>query len=262
MNHWMRVLLVGVLMTPALTFAQTSFPRCTDTRTVVWPSGGNGCRESLPEEPPPRPGDSFAISAPASEGMDSPSEAPPVWLDFDPALVPTFDGTVEVGLDLRTVPSAIDSASSQRLPPLTLLEYALKSEDFSGDLHFDVISAKLSQTIYGTRLMVEHRRSDDAAWSVVKGPGGGLLVSSAVFWTADTNYWPNTVMLKFERRTDQLVLRINDREVVAFPLFMRDATPYRLRRGLFGRDLISTEDRVILDWFRPVFYLASGSTDR
>jgi hypothetical protein len=267
MNSLMRVLLAGVLMAPALSLAQTSFPRCSDPRadaidprTVFWPSGGNGCRETLPEPPPPQPGD--AIAEIDEFGPQAPSEVPPIWLDFDPTLVPTFDGTVMVGLDMRSVPSALEGVDGGRTPPLTVLEYALDSLDFSGKRHFDVISAKVVQTGFGTRLLVEHRRSEDTAWTAVKDSEDSEFISSATYWTNASHYLQDTLMLRFERRADVIVLHVNEAEVSRLPLYMRDATPYRLRRGLFGRDVISADDRVNLYWFKPEFYFAPGTTNR
>lgn len=261
----MRVVLVGVLMTPALAFAQTSFPRCTDRtpandegNTVTWPHGGNGCRETLPEPPPP--GIDSVVDTDQVKSV-TPEDVPPIWLDFDPKQVPGFDGTIDVGLDIRALPSVFVTDSDRAERPLVLLEYALQSPSTDRVATYDVISLQPIYDANELRLVVEHRRSSGQIWSGLNLDAPSTLVNQHVISFQQPFYWDSTARVLITRVADDLLqMTFSDAQTMLFPLAFPSMQPVRVRRGMFGRPSIRSDDTLNTYWFQPHFPFLGGQS--
>jgi hypothetical protein len=253
-----RALCWLVLLAPALASAQTSFPRCSNTRIEsIVIRGGNGCREDLPEPPPPAPvpqppPPTGEVSLEAGEA----ALAPPIWLDFDPRLVPGWNERLMVGVDLRKLPSIYSAKETPGEEDVyTFLEVAFRA-GVGGPSDYDVLRFRADNgSGYGqVGIAIEHWMRYGSSWSVLDQTKASLL-AVGTRPMEDGPIEPHSAVLEIWNDRAGLNVSLNGTPILISTLSSKNARMVRVRRGIFGPAAIYAGESIGLEWIEPNFGL-------
>ncbi len=254
MNPFVRALCWLVLLAPAVAGAQTSFPRCTETRDPIVILGGNGCRENLPEPPPPTPTPPPPPPGEAAFVEPEATLAPPIWRDFDPSQVPGWSEQLVVGLDLRNTPSIYgDKVDPGKEESYTFLEVAIRStSEISRSADYDVLRLRADNSNGQIGIAVEHWRRRGSTWSVLD-QAKADLVDIGVRPMEEGPIVPHSAVLQVWTDSAGVHVDLNGTPILSSVLASPSARIVRVRRGIFGPNAITAGESIGLEWIEPNF---------